>query len=152
MGEKRSNAVWFVAGGAGVVVLIAAVACCGVLGWLASFAPPGDPAIAKRVQVTVDGNIGGFECTIRNNTGVALSSVSLVVKVFPDGRSTPVLNRVYEVNPIGGIESGETVKCQVMWRNDDSNTMSLLVGDRVFQVTVCGLHDANGDVLYYGPR
>jgi hypothetical protein len=147
---------WFTGGGAANVLGLVML-CAGVLlgGWMViTFLPSassGGSASARSVPIEVQCDSSGIKGRITNNSSIALSGVSVVVRVLEDGRPTPVISGVYHLEPAGGIASGETADCKVFWRDDDRRSYARAKGPLAFKIELSALIRADGEALYVDP-
>jgi hypothetical protein len=110
--------------------------------------PSTDPALAHSVPVDLRCDREGITGRITNNSGVPLSRVAVVLRVSEKGKSTPIIRGVYHLEPAGGIEQGETVECQVLWRNEHSTAYATARGSLAARAEVCALIGEDGEALY----
>jgi hypothetical protein len=153
---------WFFDGGAATALGIVMLCGCVVLAlWMAiTFLPSAstpsassaDPAFVRSVPVEIRYDSQGIKGRITNNSGIPLSRVAVTVRVVESGGSTPVIKGVYHLEPAGGIERGETVDCQVSWRNDDKRVYARAKGPLAVSAEVSALFSADGTAMYVDPQ
>ena len=110
--------------------------------------PLANSGFAGSVPVVLECNHKGLKGQIKNNSGVALSRVAIVVNVFESDNSTPIITCLYHLEPAGSIARGETVDWQIPWRHEDGKVYAKAKGRLAARAEVSSLVGADGQPLF----
>jgi hypothetical protein len=105
--------------------------------------PAADSAIATSV---IECDRDGLKGRVTNKSGVSLAHVGLIVSIFENGKSTPIIKRVYQLQLASGIERGQSVEFQVLWEPEDRKAYGSAKGRLTASAVATTRMDADGSL------